>query len=143
MRKEIFYAIFAGGILGLVIAFGVWRANLALKPTNTTINQNNQNPTPSNQPTEKNGTGITIASPQNEDVITENPVRISGITKAGNYVTISTNDKDYIIKTETDGSFQADVELAGGVNQVVVTAIEEDGTNHNQNINLTFSTELK
>lgn len=142
MRKEIFYAIFAGGILGLVIAFGVWRANIALKPNNISNTSATQSPVPSGIPT-NSSSGITLASPQNDDVFSENPVRISGVTKAESFVTISAEVNDYIIKSEKDGSFQADVELSGGVNQVVISAIEEDGTSHIQNLTLIYSTEFK
>ena len=145
MRKEIFYAIFAGGILGLIIAFGVWRTNIALKPTSVNQNSNDKivtSPTPGSG-TNNADSGITIASPSNDDVVTENPVRISGITKANTFVTISAPEQDYILKSEKDGSFQSDIELSGGLNQILVTSFDDDGTMHTESLSLVFSTEFK
>lgn len=142
MRKEIFFAIFAGGILGLIIAFGVWKANLALKPSSApqAQEQPDQKDTTSTTPLEF---GLTIASPENEDVITKNPVLITGATKPNSYVNVSSEDEDLTLKSEQDGSFEAEVDLIGGINDIVVTVFDESGKKIEENLTLVYSTEFE
>ena len=134
MRKEVLFAILAGLSLGLVIAFGVWRANIALSPKNP--DQSEASPTP------KPEFAITIADPSDLDVFTENPVTLSGITKANAFVAVSTEEEDYTTQADTKGSFEIEVELIGGVNQIVMTAFDEKGSEVTQKLLLVFSTEF-
>ena len=134
MRKEVLFAILAGLTLGLVIAFGVWRANIALSPKNP--DQSEVTPTP------KPEFAITLAGPSDLDVFSENPVTLSGITKANALVAVSTEEEDYTTRADTKGSFEIDVELIGGVNQIVITAFDEKGSEVTQKLLLAFSTEF-
>lgn len=140
MRKEIFFAIFAGGILGLLIAFGVWRTNQALKPDmqNPSEEQTSENPVSS----PNLEFGLTIASPENEDVITQNPLIITGATKSNSYVTVSSEEQDYTLQSAQDGSFEAEIELVGGINEVIVTVFDEEGNTIEEKLTLVYSTEF-
>lgn len=135
MRKEVLFAILAGLTLGLIIAFGIYRANVALSPKN----QDQQRPS---SPTPKPEFVITLASPSDLDVFTENPVTLSGITKVNAYVAVSTEEEDYITRVDSKGSFEVEVELVGGVNQLVIVAFDEKGSEVTQKLLLVFSTEF-
>ncbi len=138
MPKEIFLAVFAGSILGLVIAFGIWRANLALKPQQVPVEQQSASFDPTT-----GQFGLSLNKPQNEDLVTVSPTTLSGVTKAGSWITVSTESQDYLLQAENNGSFEQAVELGGGVNQIVVTAFDEDGDSIEQNINIVYSTEFE
>jgi len=136
MRKEILFAILAGAIFGLIIAFGVWRANLALKPAKApSVTQD----TPEEKAEEF---GLTIAKPQNSQVITNAPVTVTGITSAGSWVAISAEEKDYLLPADESGSFEQEVDLIGGVNEIIVTAYDTKGTWVSERLLLVFSTEF-
>lgn len=135
MRKEVLFAILAGLGLGLVVAFGVWRANLALSPKDKS--QAEASPTP------KPEFAITLAEPADLDVFTENPVSVSGITKAGSHVAISAEEEDYYVKADTKGAFEIEIELIGGVNEIVITAFDEKGSEVTQKLLLVYSTEFE
>lgn len=137
MRKEVLFAILAGLTLGLIIAFGIYRANVALSPKNQ--DQASSSPTPTPKPE----FAISLLSPSNLDVFTQNRVTLSGITKAEAYVAISTEEKDYTIPADSKGSFEAEVELVGGVNQLVITAFDEKGSEVTQKLFLLFSSEFE
>lgn len=137
MRKEIFFAIFAGGLLGLIIAFGIWRANIAFKPKVASTSEKGPTPSPSGSLF-----SISLAKPENESVITENPVLVSGITRPNAWVSISGEGKDFITQAAENGSFEQEIELVGGVNQVLVTAFDEKGEATGQKLVLVFSTEF-
>lgn len=141
MRKEVIAAVVTGIILGVIVAFGVWRANIALKPESQ-----RQSESPSPSPSEQAQTrefGLTIAKPEQNQVITQSPLSVSGITRAGSWVTISGEEEDYIIQADDKGEFIEEIELTGGVNQLVVTAFNEEGEETSQNLTLVYSTEFK
>jgi hypothetical protein len=135
MRKEILFAILAGLVFGLIIAFGVWRANVALRPGDGASTEETPTPAPVSF-------GITIADPQNLQVITESPVTLSGITKPGAQVAISAEEEDYVTTADTDGEFEVDIELTGGVNEIIITAFDENGSGTEEKLVLVYSTEF-
>ena len=141
MRKEVLAAIITGILIGVVVAFGVWRANVAFKPENQSAQSQSSSPTP--QPTVIENGGITIAKPEQNQVIAETPVMISGLTKASSWLAISAEEKDYILKAADNGEFEVSVELIGGANQLVTYAFAANGQEYTNNLILVYSTEFK
>lgn len=145
MRKEVLFAIIAGLVFGLVIAFGIWRANSALKTKNENIATSSstnlsESPTPTSTPV--NGIELSIAKPSNLDVVTTTPSTVSGITGSNSWVTISTDTNDYVFQASQSGSFQEDVDLNSGINHIVVTAFDNSGKAATQKFILVYSSEL-
>ena len=136
MRKEVLYALIAGAFMGIVIAFGVWRANSAFKPNGNKTSENTPTTTPLPQ------FGITVAKPDNLSVITESPTVISGITLADSWVVISLNENDYIFKSKEDGSFSQEVNLEGGINQLQISVLGSEGEVAGNKLTLVYSTEF-
>ena len=117
MRKEVLIAVVAGSLLGLTIAFGVWRANVALSPK-----IESKGPTPTASQNQVNG--LTIATPDAFEVALQSPISIAGITSFNYLVVISAEDEDYFLTPLEDGSFDAKVELIPAANQVVIAAFD-------------------
>ena len=126
MRKEIIFAILAGAIFGLVIAFGIWKANSSMKSNKTQGDEVAQNVNSPNNNVSSGDFNITLIKPETNTVISNSTTTVSGITKPDVWVTISSEEDDYIIKTGNDGSFEEDVELIAGVNEIIVTGIDEE-----------------
>ena len=142
MRKELIIAIIAGIIVGLTIAFGVWRANSALKKVKVVTKE----PTSLDQKrsVSQNGSSkITLAAPEAEDVITQNPTKVSGITLKDALVVVSSEEEDYILKADASGSFEQEVELIGGINQLIVASFDESEGKSEQELTVIFSREFK
>jgi len=135
MRKEVIVAVVAGSLLGLTIAFGIWRANHALSPNN-----NSQDPTPT--PSQNQINGLTIAKPDDFEVLTQTSTMISGITSLNFLVVVSAEEQDYFVNPLEDGSFEAEVELIGGSNQVVIATFDTKGNQVEKRLNLALSTEF-
>ncbi len=135
LRKEIVFAIIAGSLLGLVIAFGVWRANIALKPKET-----EQTPTEETQSPDE--LAITIASPKNHTVSLEPTITIKGLTKASALIAISGEEEDYFGQADEKGEFEVEVDLVGGVNNLGIFAFDSEGNQTNQNLLVVYSSEL-
>jgi len=140
MRKEIFFAILAGALFGLIIAFGIWKANSSIK-TNGTVSDT----TPSEEvttPTSVPQVGLTLAKPEDTDVVTQSPITVSGATKPNAWVTISAENKDYVIKADINGGFEESVDLIGGANELVVTSFDESGNSNTQKLIVVLSSEF-
>ena len=135
MRKEVLIAVFAGSLLGLAIAFGIWRANIALSPKTEGSN-------PSPTPIQASVNGLTIARPDDFEVITQTPTTIAGITSFAYLVVISGEDEDYFITPSEDGAFDTDVELNEAANQIIIAAFDNRGNQTEKRLTLALSTEF-
>jgi len=135
MRKEVWFAIIGGIVLGLIIGFGVYRINFAFKKDGS--QQGSPSPSPDNHG------GLTIAKPNYDDVITSLPLTVSGITSKNSWAVISTDTIDYLIKVEENGTFEKEIDLTGGVNQIIVTGVNPDKKNSSQELRLIYSTQLQ
>jgi len=143
MRKEILIVIISGVVLGILVAFGIFRANSALKdePAGSIAEKltvKNETPEPV-----KSDSTFTIARPEENDVITESSVAIAGITSPSSWITIMTEEDDYIIQTDTSGSFEQEVELQSGINQMSIHSFGQDGVEHNQILTVVQSSEFE
>lgn len=135
MRKEIFWVAGIGIIIGLIFAFGVYRINSAIPKS-----------TPEPTPNQANGNQeftITLDKPENGDVITENLVTVSGITKPQSFAVISGESGDYILQTDSTGAFSQSVDLTPGVNQIKITAFDSSGTQSTQKVLIVYSSSFQ
>ena len=132
MRKEVIWAAAIGIAFGLVIAFGAWRINSKIKPI-----QKIATSTPRPEPTSE--FKITLDKPENDDVITEDFVRAAGITKPLSWIVVSGEDGDHITKSQTNGTFEQDVSLIPGINQIKISAFDEVGNPSFEKVLVVFS----
>jgi hypothetical protein len=135
MRKEILFAIAAGALFGLIIAFGIWRLNSSLTPKETKTVNNAPSPTPE--------FGLSLADPNQNQVIVKSPVKIIGITKPHSWIVASGEEEDYLAKSNEDGSFEINVDLIGGVNQILLTTFDKPGSFVTENLTLVFSSQFQ
>lgn len=141
MRKEVLFTIIAGAILGIVIAFGIWRANLSLSNNEEEIEKEVTSETKTT-PTPSSEFGLTLAKPVNLQVITTTPSTISGITRPNTWVAISAEEEDYIFITDDKGEFNQDIDMIGGVNQIALFSLFENAPPFKEDLTLVFSTEF-
>jgi hypothetical protein len=144
MRKEIIFAILAGAIFGLVIAFGIWKANSSMKSKNGNEKEIVDVTDIKDGTTMTSDFSITLIKPESNTVVSTSSTLVSGITKPDVWLVISAEEDDYIIKTGNDGAFEEEVKLIAGANEIVVTAIEES-TNESvyDKFLVVYSTELE
>ncbi|GAG26646.1 unnamed protein product, partial [marine sediment metagenome] len=58
------------------------------------------------------------------------------------WVAISAEEEDYIIKSNDEGTFEQEVKFEGGLNQILITAFDGDGTSIEEKLTVVFSTEF-
>lgn len=139
MRKEVIWAIIAGVVLGLIVAFGVYRANAKMSGTKR---QTAKLATPSPKPGQSEFK-IVLDKPENADVVTTKTVAVSGLTKPDSWITFSGEDSDYVIQSDEKGTFNQEVDLTPGVNQIKVTAFESSGVKSATQVLVVFSSSFQ
>lgn len=127
MRKELLIAVVIGLFFGIIIGFGIWRANNAINndqisteatPTDVqnTLVENTEQADPSIK-----DDGLIISSPLDYDVVTSSSVIIKGLSNPKSKVIISAENKDYLVETTDKGDFEVAVDLVDGLNQIFIT----------------------
>lgn len=126
MRKEVFFAILAGVSIGLLIAFGAWRVAQSFK-RDPIVNDSKKLPPAINA-------GLTLNNLLTYDVITNLPLKVSGISMADSEVVLSTTEKDYYTKANSYGEFEIEIELPKGLSEINI---------NEQKLRLVYSTEFE
>jgi len=143
MRKEILYAIIAGALFGLVIAFGIWKANKPLVSNSDTENQTEETKLEDNmEGGQNNSNGIEIAKPQNYQVIASTKTIVSGVTTPDSWVVVS-GFEDTIQKSDDKGAFEIEFDLDAGYNELLVTSINNIGESAKAKLIVVSSTQFE
>lgn len=135
------YAILSGVFFGLVVAFGVWRANLNLssKISPTPVASNGEikkSPSPTDLT-------ITLAKPDNFKVSTTDKIEVSGVTKAGSWVVVSAESEDFVTTADATGSFSLNTPLISGVNQILVSAYDTNQKSATTQVMVVYSKDFE
>jgi len=133
MRKEILFAILAGIAFGVIVAFGIWRANTALKPQEPPTNQEQT------QTQEAGNLNLTISKPENLEVMTESTATIEGLTSPNLLVVVSGEEEDYIIESDDSGKFTEEVDLIGGINKIRTSVFDDEMIPTESSVTLIYS----
>lgn len=137
MRKEVFIAILIGLILGGAVAFGIWRANLALVKEEV---QTEQSAIPS--PQEQTPSSLIITQPENNAVVSEDRVTVKGAATPNANIVFLTNEDEIITQATREGTFEQEVELIGGANEITVIAYDDQGNESRSSVVVVYSTEF-
>jgi len=138
MRKEVLIAIIIGFGLGLVITFGIWTANKALKenaPT-TTAEPEISEETPSPVPAVE----LIITSPEDNTISETETIEVSGQTSAGAIIAIVYPEGEKILEADEKGNFTSEISLVGGDNLIEISAFNRQGDQTKKTITVVYST---
>ena len=137
MKKEVLFAIIIGFIIGLVITFGIYTAQSAIQSkTSQSSNKKQDSTTATTDSSHK----LTIISPTNEALFTQDSVPITGTTSPGSIVVIVSTSQELFARADGQGNFSVDVELSGGVNNFDIVSYQDDGNKIDQSLTLTYTT---
>lgn len=140
MRKEVLIAIIIGFVLGLVITFGVWTANKAMKETPQKDQQASENAQETTTPTPTPESVLTITSPEDNFLSDKEKIDVSGKTTPQATVVILFEQGEKIIEADGQGSFTAQITLVGGGNVIKVSSFDQQGKESTQAISVVYST---
>lgn len=145
MKKEVILAIVIGVGLGLVITFGIWIANRSLKNLDTSKPQATDEsvitntPTPAPSPSSASES-LTITSPDNEALLSDPNVKITGSTIAGNTVIILHENGQDSVVADSSGNFSDSIKVSGGYNTITVISVSPTGSQTSKTLVVTYTT---
>lgn len=143
MRREVAIAILVGSLLGLALAFGIWRANKVLQPTKTASESTPAGLSQTTDQTKKeSGENLLVTRPENNSVVNEDKVVVQGSTNPYATIVIVASSGEIISQAKQDGSFSEEVKLLGGPNEIKVASYDKDGNKSEQTLVIVYSTEF-
>ncbi len=142
MRKEVLVAIIIGFGLGLVITFGIWTANKALKNTST---DSAETPAPLEEEIETalipaSTLELLITSPENNTVSEKETIEIVGQTAVKAIISIIYPNGEKLLEAGEDGNFSTEISLVGGDNQIKISAFSSEGDEISKTLTIVYST---
>lgn len=144
MRKEVLAAIIVGFVLGLIITFGIWSASRALTDQKTKLPSDRPlSPTevPSLSPAPLPSFSLSIVKPENESIVNSEKITLSGNTQPEAQVVVVWENGETLLQADESGSFDTEVSLVSGLNEITITAIAKDGKEAIKTITVVYSTE--
>lgn len=138
MRKEVLIAIIIGFGLGLVITFGIWTANKALKEKvpEETPTEEVEEVTPTPTPRME----LIITSPENNIISEEEIIEVTGQTDAKAIIAIVYPDGEKLLEADEDGTFTTEISLTGGDNLIEISAFNDQGDEVKKVLTVVYST---
>lgn len=136
MQKEVFLAIFIGFLIGLLITFGIWQANKAIKST--------AGPTPPVSVVEVSPEvakpTLSLLTPADEFLSKEAKVTIKGSYVPNSQIVIISEKGEKILESDKDGVFETEISLVLGENQIEVYGFTKEGDEAKQTLTIVYST---
>lgn len=140
MRKEVLFAIIIGFGLGLVITFGIWTANKALKQTAPKNQQEGIEKNEAISPTPTQGLPLFINFPENNSISNKEKVPVTGKTTPGAVVVVLFQEGETILEADNEGNFSTEISLSGGSNEIKVSSFDKEGNETSQTLSVIYST---
>jgi len=138
MKKEVLIAIIIGFGLGLVITFGIWTANRALKEAHPQqeapleVKEVTPTPTP--------GLSLFITSPEDNSISNQEAIEVKGKTAPEAVVVILYQEGEKILEADENGNFKTEISLAGGSNEIKIAAYDQEGNEVSKTLMVVYST---
>lgn len=139
MRKELIVAIVIGLSLGLILTFGIYTANQAIKQKKTVKTIEVVQTTPSPLPP----VGLIIENPENNLVVTKTPLAINGKTSPEAVIAAYSEEAQSFAQADEEGFFSLNLGLAAGSNKITLQAINENDEVEEKKLTIVYTTQLK
>jgi len=145
MKKEVLIAIVIGFSLGLLITYGIWTANRAIKNNPATKTQTEQttqvSPTPQEETATANKLLLTIDNPADNTLVDKNKIVVSGTTAPKATVVLLSEGNEKIMEADSNGKFSAEITLSTGSNDLDIYAYDKSTDNEaTQKLTIVYST---
>lgn len=139
MRREVLVAIILGVGLGILVAFGVWRANIALSDKTPQAQTSDKN---SKSQEEAVFSNLVITQPEDLSVVSVDTILVKGSSSPKSTVVVLSDGQQEVYPAREDGNFESQIKLEAGINEIVVISVDETGNEEEQKLNIVYSTEF-
>lgn len=141
MKKEVLISIIIGVLIGLVVTFFVYKTQFSGNDTNARIiSPLSDNKTPEASPTPFSSQILSLISPIDQSISKENKITVSGVTTPSSWVVILGEKGEKVVQADNKGSFETELFLALGENEIQVRAISDKGEEINKTVTVVYST---
>jgi len=131
--KELIIAVLIGFGVGLVVTYGIWTANQAIKQKESSISPIPTEAVRSNGVNEIvpvdaiNKLQLTVAQPEPNTMTDLDILSVTGVTMAdANVFVFGERDWELVI-ADNQGQFNTEIQLIRGVNFIKVTTVSDEG----------------
>lgn len=144
MQKEVILAIIFGSLLGIIVAFGIWKANSSFnsQPEQQKKTEEQQQEDADQIVQDNDQTSLVISKPENYAVLESEELKIEGITKSNSYILLINDDDFSLSQADNDGSFNIGSILSAGINNLNIFALSPNSAQQKNTLTLVFTTEL-
>ena len=135
MKKEVLIAIIVGFSLGLIITFGIYRAQKSLSERAESKNTDQGT-------TQIEGTAnisLSITQPEDGSITDKDSITIGGISKKNALITIISSEDHQSTQADELGNFSIEFSLDAGENQIHITSFSDDNTKQEKTISIVYS----
>lgn len=140
MKKEVLIAIIIGFGLGLVITFGIWSANKAIKDSAPTASEPISVPEVVSPTPVPPAFSLNLFMPEDNSISDQEKIEVSGETAPEAIVVILYQKGEKILEADEEGLFTTEIDLEGGVNEIRITAYDQEGNEEEKTVTVVFST---
>jgi len=140
MKKEVFFAVLLGLTLGLIVTYGIYRASQAnTQDQLDTITEGESEQ--AGQQEKIDSSSLVVDVPQDESVVNEATLTVSGTTLSNTFVIIYVGETPYITTADEAGAYSVSVELEEGSNIIGVHSLSENGQEVSTERLVTYTTQ--
>ncbi len=138
MKKEVILAITIGFIIGLVLTFFVYKSQLGRSVSGEILSPlaSKEVPTEIEPLPEKS---LTIIAPLDQSISSEGKTTITGSNSPLSWVLIMGEKGEKVIQADEKGNFETDLLLVSGENEIMITAVDQDGSEISKTLTIVYS----
>lgn len=140
MKKDVFFAIVVGFVLGSLTALLAVNLPFLLKSTTQpAVKLSSVTPTiiQINAPSLL----LTIDTPLEESIVTANTINVSGKIALGTILVVDTDSESQVQEASSSGSFSFPAKLGEGANTIIVTAYNGNGESEQKTLTVFYTRE--
>lgn len=139
MQKEVILAIFVGFIIGLLLTFGIWQANNAIKTSKLgvqteTTEQSEELVSETQKPI------LSITSPTDSFLSKEVKVSLKGSYSPNSQIAILSEKGQKVVSADDNGLFETEINLITGENLIEIYGFSKEGDEAKQAITVVYTT---
>ncbi len=138
MKKEVILAITIGFIIGLVLTFFVYKSQLGRSVSGEILSPlaSKEVPTEIEPLPEKS---LTIIAPLDQSISSEGKTTITGSNSPLSWVLIMGEKGEKVIQADEKGNFETDLLWVSGENEIMITAVDQDGSEISKTLTIVYS----
>ena len=139
MRKEVLIAVILGFTIGIIIAYGAYTANKAVKQAKVNSPSPSQTSSNTASPLPSSAFSLIINEPENNLVLAEKQATVSGQTEPKAVVAVLSEEDEKLLVADNKGLFSTTINLIAGLNEIKITSINSLGEEKEQTLNIIHS----